>query len=125
MSAIIPQQFTGYGVVDEAAGKAYDLSKVVYTPKVFNELDCVVKISHCGVCGSDLHVLSNGWPSPTKYGANGCIVGHEVIGEVVKGIFFSVFFGMAKRTDMLTVSSSILVLPYALSRNPSLILLHL
>lgn len=40
-----------------------------------------IKISHCGICGSDLHVLSDGWPSPTSYHA---IVGHEIVGEVVR-----------------------------------------
>lgn len=77
----IPSTFTGYGVVDEVAGKKYDLTKLSYTPKHFNELDVIIKISHCGICGSDLHILSNGWPSPTSYQA---IVGHEIVGEIVQ-----------------------------------------
>jgi hypothetical protein len=44
----IPTQFTGYGAVDQAAGKALALTQFSYTPKAFNELDVVVKITHCG-----------------------------------------------------------------------------
>ncbi|KAM0787987.1 hypothetical protein ACM66B_006189 [Microbotryomycetes sp. NB124-2] len=80
MSAI-PEQFTGYGAVDEAAGKAFDLTEFSYTPKKWTEEDVDIKIECCGVCGSDVHCISNGWPSPTKYKA---IVGHEVIGTVVR-----------------------------------------
>ena len=32
-----------------------------YDPKPFNEDDVDIEISHCGVCGSDIHVLRSGW----------------------------------------------------------------
>lgn len=76
MSSItVPEKFTGYGAVDEAAGKAFNLTKIEFTPKNFTEDDVDIAISHCGICGSDVHVVTNGWPSPTSYH---CIVGHEV-----------------------------------------------
>lgn len=32
-----------------------------YEPKKWSEDDVDIEISHCGVCGSDLHVLKSGW----------------------------------------------------------------
>lgn len=26
-----------------------------------------IKIECCGICGSDAHTVTNGWPSPTPY----------------------------------------------------------
>lgn len=37
-----------------------------YEPKKWTEDDVDIEISHCGICGSDLHMLSSGW-SPTPY----------------------------------------------------------
>lgn len=32
-----------------------------YEPKTWEETDIDIKISHCGICGSDLHTLRSGW----------------------------------------------------------------
>lgn len=32
-------------------------------PKGWEETDVDIKITHCGMCGSDLHFLNNGWVS--------------------------------------------------------------
>ena len=32
-----------------------------FEPKKWQEDDVDIQISHCGVCGSDLHVLRSGW----------------------------------------------------------------
>lgn len=37
-----------------------------YEPKKWTEDDVDIEISHCGVCGSDLHMLKSGW-GPTPY----------------------------------------------------------
>jgi alcohol dehydrogenase (NADP+) len=34
-----------------------------FTPKTWEETDVDIKISHCGICGSDLHTLRSGWVS--------------------------------------------------------------
>lgn len=34
-----------------------------YTPKEWEETDVDIEISHCGVCGSDMHVLRKSFPS--------------------------------------------------------------
>lgn len=37
-----------------------------YEPKKWEESDIDIKITHCGICGSDLHTLRSGW-KPTIY----------------------------------------------------------
>lgn len=32
-----------------------------FEPKKWTEDDVDIEISHCGICGSDLHVLRSGW----------------------------------------------------------------
>ncbi|KAI7201840.1 GroES-like protein [Hortaea werneckii] len=51
-----------------------------FEPKKWQEDDVDIEISHCGVCGSDLHTLSSGW-GPTPYP---CVVGHEIVGKAVR-----------------------------------------
>ncbi|KAH8724266.1 chaperonin 10-like protein [Phaeosphaeriaceae sp. PMI808] len=51
-----------------------------FEPKKWSEDDVDIEISHCGICGSDLHVLKSGW-GPTPYP---CVVGHEIVGKAVK-----------------------------------------
>ncbi|KIL84577.1 nadp-dependent alcohol dehydrogenase [Fusarium avenaceum] len=51
-----------------------------FEPKKWTEDDVDIQITHCGMCGSDLHTLSSGW-SPTPYP---CCVGHEIVGKAVR-----------------------------------------
>jgi alcohol dehydrogenase (NADP+) len=51
-----------------------------YEPKAFQETDIEMDISHCGVCGSDIHTLRSGW-GPSEYPL---VVGHEIIGKVTR-----------------------------------------
>ena len=32
-----------------------------YEPKNWQETDVDIKVTHCGICGSDLHTLRSGW----------------------------------------------------------------
>lgn len=34
-----------------------------FEPKPWEETDVDIKITHCGICGSDLHTLRSGWVS--------------------------------------------------------------
>jgi uncharacterized zinc-type alcohol dehydrogenase-like protein len=45
--------------------------------------DVEIRISHCGVCHSDLHQVRNEWQSvmPTVYP---CVPGHEIVGRVAR-----------------------------------------
>ncbi|KAF8476028.1 putative NADP-dependent alcohol dehydrogenase C 2 [Kalaharituber pfeilii] len=51
-----------------------------FKPKPFTEDDVDIKISHCGICGSDAHTLRSGW-GRTIYPM---CVGHEIIGTAVR-----------------------------------------
>ncbi|KAJ3176381.1 hypothetical protein HDU87_005249 [Geranomyces variabilis] len=51
-----------------------------YQPKTWTEDDVDIKITHCGICASDLHTLRSGWGA-TDYPA---VVGHEIVGTVVR-----------------------------------------
>ncbi|KAJ9296855.1 hypothetical protein DTO271G3_5054 [Paecilomyces variotii] len=51
-----------------------------FEPKEWEETDVDIKITHCGICGSDLHTLRSGW-GPAKYP---CCVGHELVGIAVR-----------------------------------------
>ncbi|ETI38955.1 hypothetical protein L914_14828 [Phytophthora nicotianae] len=49
-----------------------------YQSRPLGDEDVEVKISHCGICGGDIHALHNdSAPFP-------CVVGHEIIGEVTQ-----------------------------------------
>ncbi|PYH90373.1 GroES-like protein [Aspergillus ellipticus CBS 707.79] len=56
------------------------LTLTTFTPKPFAETDIEIRITHCGICGTDLHTLRSGW-GPTEYP---CVVGHEIIGIVTR-----------------------------------------
>ncbi|KAI9791743.1 MAG: hypothetical protein M1816_003553 [Peltula sp. TS41687] len=51
-----------------------------YEPKRWEETDVDIKVTHCGICGSDLHTLRSGW-GETLYP---CCVGHEIVGTAVR-----------------------------------------
>ncbi|KAH9948147.1 GroES-like protein [Amylocystis lapponica] len=71
-------EFKGYGLTDPTVWTKLDL--VSYQPKTFEPEDVELYITHCGVCGSDVHTLTQGW--------GGCriptIPGHEIIGKVTR-----------------------------------------
>ncbi|KAJ5457531.1 Polyketide synthaseenoylreductase [Penicillium sp. IBT 31633x] len=56
------------------------LTYTTYNPKPFTPTDVEISISHCGICGTDIHTLRSGW-GPTDYP---CVVGHEIIGTVTR-----------------------------------------
>ncbi|TAQ90932.1 hypothetical protein B7494_g793 [Chlorociboria aeruginascens] len=75
----VPYKFQGWMGLDKEADKG----KMVwqeYEPKTWTEDDVDIKITHCGICGSDLHTLRSGW-GQTLYP---CCVGHEITGIAVK-----------------------------------------
>merc|ERR1712000_602246 len=58
-------KFAGWMGLDKESEKG----KMVwqeYEPKTWTEDDVDIKITHCGICGSDLHTLRSGW-GPTLY----------------------------------------------------------
>merc|ERR1712072_1438497 len=72
-------KFAGWMGLDKESEKG----KMVwqeYEPKTWTEDDVDIKITHSGICGSDLHTLRAGW-GPTNYP---CVVGHEIVGTAVR-----------------------------------------
>ncbi|KAG9410933.1 hypothetical protein AC1031_018961 [Aphanomyces cochlioides] len=59
----------------------FDVKPHSYPAKPFDEeYDVEIKVTHCGICGSDLHTISGGWGA-IEYTM---VVGHEIIGHVVR-----------------------------------------
>ena len=61
---------------NDAADQPLKLAQ--YKRRSVGETDVAIKISHCGVCHSDLHTARNEWTG-TQYP---CSPGHEIIGKV-------------------------------------------
>ena len=55
------------------------LEPFTYEPKDLGDYEVKVKISHCGICHSDLHLIDNDW----RMSDYPLVPGHEIIGEVV------------------------------------------
>lgn len=90
-------KFQGWMGLDPSAADG-NMKWQAYEPKTWQETDVDIKITHCGICGSDLHTLRSGW-KPTLFP---CCVGfvhpspifsrvgtktfcrHEIIGHAVK-----------------------------------------
>ncbi|KAG8861344.1 hypothetical protein FRB91_008210 [Serendipita sp. 411] len=79
MNSSSDHKFEGWMGVDKSAvdGKMVWQS---YEPKSWEETDVDIEITHCGICGSDLHTLRSGW-GETMYP---CVVGHEIVGKAVR-----------------------------------------
>ncbi|KAJ3533974.1 hypothetical protein NM688_g7203 [Phlebia brevispora] len=71
-------EFKGYALVDPH--NFLDLQVSAIKPKNFTADDVEIAITHCGVCGSDLHTLKQGWGESKLP----LIVGHEIIGHAVR-----------------------------------------
>ena len=67
-----------HGLAAHAAGA--QLLSYKYDPGELAPNDVGVKISHCGVCHSDLHLIDNDW-GISKYPF---IPGHEIVGTIVE-----------------------------------------
>ncbi|KAJ5109394.1 alcohol dehydrogenase [Penicillium angulare] len=68
--------FSGWVAHDATSPLKY----TTFEPKPFTESDIEIRITHCGICGTDIHTLRSGW-APADYP---CVVGHEIIGIVTR-----------------------------------------
>ena len=55
-------KFEGWIARDPSAAQG-NMVWEVFQPKPWEESDIDIQITHCGVCGSDVHVLRSGWVS--------------------------------------------------------------
>ncbi len=72
-------KFEGWVGEDPSSAKGNMVWKE-FEPKKWEETDIDIKITHSGICGSDLHTLRSGWGA-TPYP---CVVGHEIVGTAVR-----------------------------------------
>ncbi|KAI7862168.1 chaperonin 10-like protein [Spinellus fusiger] len=47
-----------------------------FTPKTFDDDSVEMDVTHCGICGTDIHTMDSGW-GPALYP---CVTGHEITG---------------------------------------------
>src|SRR5438105_3080830 len=57
-----------------------ELQPFIYEAPPLQPLEVLLKISHCGLCHSDIHLIDDDWKK-SKYPL---VPGHEVIGTVAK-----------------------------------------
>lgn len=88
VSVDYPREFKGFAITDP---KDWDQPKLTsYEPKKFGEHDIDIEVECCGICASELFSLKNEWSNAplaclsSSYGPKSQVVGHEVIGKVVK-----------------------------------------
>jgi uncharacterized zinc-type alcohol dehydrogenase-like protein len=65
-----------YGYAAPAQGAA--LEEHSFEPKELGHDDVEIKITHCGVCHTDIHLIDNDWGN-SRYPL---VPGHEIVGEV-------------------------------------------
>lgn len=75
-------QFKGFAVLDPSESTWSSVEQIDVEPKPFEEFDVDIKISCCSICGSDVHSARNGWGKKDSHYP--LVVGHEIIGEVVR-----------------------------------------
>lgn len=69
-------EFNGYAVYE----KGTNLKKFSYKPRALGPDDVEIKISHCGICHSDVHQMTSGWGASIYP----LLPGHEIVGKVTK-----------------------------------------
>ncbi|KAK9357228.1 chaperonin 10-like protein [Lipomyces starkeyi] len=79
MAPDAPVTFKGWVACDKTAAEG-NLVFTEFAAKPFTDDDVDIKITHCGVCASDIHTLRSGW-GETDYPI---VVGHEIVGFVVR-----------------------------------------
>lgn len=80
MAAAQDYKFEGWLGMDPESAKGKMVWGEFPHVKPFEETDVDIQITHCGICGSDLHTLRSGWGA-TPYP---CCVGHEIVGKAVR-----------------------------------------
>ena len=53
-------KFEGWLGFDPSAAEG-KMKWAEFEPKPWEETDVDIKITHCGICGSDMHTLKSGW----------------------------------------------------------------
>jgi hypothetical protein len=61
MGSLAPDyKFEGWQALDASAAEGNMVWRE-FEPKRWEDTDIDIKITHCGICGSDVHTLRSGW----------------------------------------------------------------
>ncbi|OJJ96155.1 hypothetical protein ASPACDRAFT_46919 [Aspergillus aculeatus ATCC 16872] len=71
-----PDQFHGW----VSHSPTEPLTFTTFAAKPFDPTDLEIQVTHCGICGTDVHTLRSGW-GPSDYP---CVVGHEIVGTITR-----------------------------------------
>ncbi|KAH3901728.1 NAD(P)-dependent alcohol dehydrogenase SCDLUD_001501 [Saccharomycodes ludwigii] len=83
-----PEEFKGFAITDPKDWANPKLTS--YQPKKLDDYDIDIEIECCGICASELFSLKNEWADgpltclSSTYGPKSQVVGHEIVGKVVK-----------------------------------------
>ncbi|RLN75717.1 hypothetical protein BBJ28_00001806 [Nothophytophthora sp. Chile5] len=72
--AFAPRTVNSYAAFEPSG----ELQPWQYQTRPLGAEDVEIKISHCGICGSDIHTIDSGW-GPSEYPV---VAGHEIVGEI-------------------------------------------
>lgn len=56
-------------------------------PSLLEPADALVRVTLCGICGTDLHLVGGDFSGVEP----GVVLGHEIVGEVIAGRFRRAF----------------------------------
>ncbi|EGV64859.1 cinnamyl alcohol dehydrogenase [Yamadazyma tenuis] len=70
--------YQGFAIHDTT--KYNEAKKITFKARTVGDYDVVIKVDHCGICGTDVHTATGGWGGPILP----VIPGHEIIGSVTK-----------------------------------------
>lgn len=87
-----------------------------YEASPLGPFDVLLKISHCGLCHSDIHLIDNNW----KRSIYPLVPGHEVVGTVVKKGDGLSYLPLGERVGVSWVRSSCLHCPVCLQGETSI-----
>src|ERR1700743_2827462 len=91
-----------------SALKAKDsLTPFSYQVPELNPFEVLIKITHCGLCHSDIHLIDDDW----KRSQYPLIPGHEIVGTVVKKGSLVSQFQLGDRVGQSWIRSSCLQCP--------------
>jgi D-arabinose 1-dehydrogenase-like Zn-dependent alcohol dehydrogenase len=58
-------KFEGWMGLDASAAQG-NMKWQEFEPKPWEETDVDIQVTHCGICGSDMHTLRSGWVRGTE-----------------------------------------------------------
>ncbi|GAA5804015.1 chaperonin 10-like protein [Helicostylum pulchrum] len=104
MTVVTEEKFIGYGGLQPYVLKdeTTHLQPMEFVPRPLEDDEVEIEVSACGICGSDIHQLTNGWNRATFP----IIPGHEFIGKITAVGCLVKTHSMGQRVGVSPVSRS-------------------